>query len=63
MREFQETARVEMGLERLRLTARAGLGLEDFYRALGWVESGQWPGALRVALGDDTDEVLMRLVL
>ncbi|MGW5003582.1 GNAT family N-acetyltransferase [Streptomyces hydrogenans] len=63
MREAQQTARVGMGLERLRLSARTGLGLEDFYRTLGWVEVGRWSGALRVAPGDDRDEILMSLVL
>ncbi|MFF8102314.1 GNAT family N-acetyltransferase [Streptomyces sp. NPDC014986] len=56
-------AREEMGLERLRLSARAGLGLEDFYRKCGWTEVGRWPGALRVAPGDDRDEILMSLAL
>ncbi|WP_270890268.1 GNAT family N-acetyltransferase [Streptomyces sp. DHE17-7] len=32
MRRLPEIAREEMGLERLRLAVRAGLGLEDFYR-------------------------------
>lgn len=63
LRQVQETARADMGLERLRLTARAGPGLEDFYRTLGWVEVGRWPGALRVAPGDDRDEILMSLAL
>ncbi len=63
MRRVRQMARDEMGLERLGLTARGGLGLEDFYAKLGWVEVGRWPGALRVAPGDDRDEVLMSLTL
>ncbi|GHJ35170.1 GNAT family N-acetyltransferase [Streptomyces sp. TS71-3] len=63
MHRVRGIARDEMGLERLRLTARSGLGLEDFYRGLGWVEVGRWPGALRVAPGDDRDEILMSLAL
>ncbi|MFD0272124.1 GNAT family N-acetyltransferase [Streptomyces sp. NPDC127106] len=56
-------ARDELGLERLQLSARSGGGLEEFYRRLGWVEVGRWPGALRVAPGDDRDDVLMSLAL
>ncbi|MER6526240.1 GNAT family N-acetyltransferase [Streptomyces sp. NPDC001508] len=63
MRRLAGVARDEMGLERLGLTARSGLGLEEFYRKLGWVEVGRWPGALRVAPGDDRDEILMSLAL
>ncbi|CAL9272092.1 hypothetical protein SUDANB5_00537 [Streptomyces sp. SudanB5_2050] len=63
MRRLPEIAREEMGLERLRLAVRAGLGLEDFYRGVGWAEVGRWPGALRVAPGDDRDEILMSLAL
>lgn len=56
-------AREEMGLERLAIAVRGGLGLEEFYGRLGWTEVGRWPGALRVAPGDDRDEILMSLVL
>lgn len=63
MHRVRDIARDEMGLERLGLAARGGLGLEDFYRRLGWTEIGRWPGALRVAPGDDRDEVLMSLTL
>ncbi|WP_369179486.1 GNAT family N-acetyltransferase [Streptomyces mutabilis] len=63
MRRLPAIAREEMGLERLRLSVRAGLGLEDFYRGVGWTEVGRWPGALRVAPGDDRDEILMSLAL
>ncbi len=37
------------------------LGLEDFYGRLGWAEIGRWPDALRLAPGDDRDEILMIL--
>ncbi|WP_254076915.1 GNAT family N-acetyltransferase [Streptomyces pacificus] len=59
MREVHRVAREEMGLERLKLSVRAGLGIEDFYRRAGWAEVGRWPGALRLAPGDDRDEILM----
>jgi GNAT superfamily N-acetyltransferase len=61
MRRVRDVARREMGLEQLRLSARAGMGLEDFYGRLGWREVGRWPGALRLGPGDDRDEVLMLL--
>ncbi|MFF2523488.1 GNAT family N-acetyltransferase [Streptomyces liangshanensis] len=63
MCRVHRVAREEMGLERLKLTARAGLGLEQFYRKAGWTEVGRWPGALRLAPGDDRDEILMSLAL
>lgn len=63
MRHTKTVARDEMGLERLQLSARAGLGLEDFYRKAGWTEVGRWPGALRVAPGDDRDDILMSVRL
>ncbi|WP_329281021.1 GNAT family N-acetyltransferase [Streptomyces sp. NBC_00691] len=61
MSRVREIARDEMGLEQLRLAARGGVGLEAFYGRLGWREVGRWPGALRLAPGDDRDEVLMML--
>ena len=60
MRRVRDVARDELGLEQLRLEARGGEGLEDFYRRLGWQEIGRWPGALRFDFGD-RDEVLMLL--
>ncbi|MEU6424424.1 GNAT family N-acetyltransferase [Microbispora sp. NPDC046973] len=63
MREVRQVAREEMALEQLHLAARGGVGLEDFYGRLGWKEIGRWPGALRLAPGDDRDEVLMVLEL
>jgi GNAT superfamily N-acetyltransferase len=63
MHRVRDVARDEMGLERLSLSARGGVGLEEFYRRVGWVEVGRWPGALRIAPGDDRDEFLMSLAL
>ncbi|GAA2326194.1 GNAT family N-acetyltransferase [Streptomyces cuspidosporus] len=63
MRRVRRIAREEMGLERLKLTVRSGLGLEVFYGKAGWTEVGRWPGALRLAPGDDRDEILMSLAL
>jgi GNAT superfamily N-acetyltransferase len=60
MGEVRRIARDELGLEQLRLEARSGAGLEDFYGRLGWTEVGRWPGALRFPCGD-RDEVLMLL--
>jgi GNAT superfamily N-acetyltransferase len=57
----RQVARSEMGLEQLRLAARGGTGLEHFYARLGWTVIGRWPGALRLAPGDDRDEILMIL--
>ncbi|MEU5241504.1 GNAT family N-acetyltransferase [Streptomyces lydicus] len=62
LRRARGTA-TDMGLEQLHIGVRAGLGLEDFYRRLGWAEVGRWPGALRLAPGDDRDEILMALDL
>ena len=60
MHEVRRIARDELGLEQLRLEARGGAGLEDFYGRLGWTEAGRWPAALRFPHGD-RDEVLMLL--
>ncbi|MFF8379942.1 GNAT family N-acetyltransferase [Streptomyces sp. NPDC015661] len=61
VRHARAIARDEMGLEQLRLAARGGVGLEDFYGRLGWREIGRWPGALRLSADDDRDEILMVL--
>jgi GNAT superfamily N-acetyltransferase len=60
MHRVRAVARDELGLEQLRLEARGGEGLEEFYGRLGWREIGRWPGALRFDHGD-RDEVLMLL--
>ena len=46
-----------LGLEMLHLTVRGGYGLEGFYAGLGYREFGRMPGAIRVAPGDDREEV------
>jgi len=48
-----------LGLEHLQLTVRGGTGLESFYERFGYVVVGRHPGAVRVAPGDDRDEVMM----
>jgi GNAT superfamily N-acetyltransferase len=58
MREAARRA-PELGWRALHVTVRGGLGLERFYRRLGYREVGRLPGALRVAPGDDRDEILM----
>jgi GNAT superfamily N-acetyltransferase len=60
MHRVRDIARDELGLEQLRLEARSGEGLEDFYGRLGWQVIGRWPSALRFTFGD-RDEVLMLL--
>ncbi|MFE0461351.1 GNAT family N-acetyltransferase [Kitasatospora sp. NPDC058965] len=45
------------GLAGLRLTSRGGTGLEKFYTRCGYTEVGRVPGAIRVAPGDDRDDI------
>ncbi|MGY1631087.1 GNAT family N-acetyltransferase [Geodermatophilus sp. SYSU D01186] len=45
------------GLEFLHLTVRGGTGIEAFYEGLGYRQFGRMPGAIRVAPGDDRDEI------
>jgi GNAT superfamily N-acetyltransferase len=49
----------ERAWEFLHLTARGGTGVDEFYRRLGYTEVGRVPGAIRVAPGDDRDEIVM----
>lgn len=51
------------GIEAIRLTCRGGVGLERFYSSCGYKEVGRIPGAIRVAPGDDRDDVYMLLTL
>lgn len=62
MREAERVAR-EAGLTGLHVLVRSGMGTEDFYAKLGYREVGRLPGALRVAVGDDRDEISMWLSL
>lgn len=45
------------GIERLYLSARDGTGLPEYYARRGWHEIGRFPKAVRVAPGDERDEV------
>ncbi|MBC2863962.1 GNAT family N-acetyltransferase [Streptomyces mexicanus] len=58
-----DAARGFDGIEAIRLSCRGGLGLERFYASCGYKEVGRVPGAIRVAPGDDRDDVLMLLPL
>ncbi|MFJ9148391.1 GNAT family N-acetyltransferase [Streptomyces sp. NPDC102270] len=58
-----DAARTFEGVEAIRLTCRSGLGLERFYGSCGYKEVGRVPGAIRVAPGDDRDDVIMLLPL
>lgn len=62
MREAERIGRA-MSLAALQVTVRAGAGTEKFYARLGYTEVGRVPGALRVAPGDDRDEIYMWLDL
>lgn len=57
----------EMGrrldLEFLCLTVRGGLGIEGFYSRIGYEIHGRNPRAIRVAPGDERDEIHMRYEL
>jgi GNAT superfamily N-acetyltransferase len=58
-----DAARGFDGIEAIRLTCRGGLGLERFYGSCGYKEVGRVPGAIRVAPGDDRDDIIMLLPL
>lgn len=53
----------DLGLEQLALSVRGGTGTERFYERFGYTVFGRHPAAIRIAPGDDRDEILMRLVL
>ncbi|MDP9799703.1 GNAT superfamily N-acetyltransferase [Catenuloplanes nepalensis] len=53
----------DSGWEALHLTVRAGNNTERFYQRAGYKEVGRLPGAIRVAPGDDRDEIHMWLPL
>lgn len=59
LRRLENLARDEWDMDFLQLNVRGGMGLERFYERLGWHEVGRIPRALRIAAGDDRDEVHM----
>ncbi|MFE0315155.1 GNAT family N-acetyltransferase [Streptomyces albogriseolus] len=61
--EAERAARAMDGVEAIRLGCRGGLGLERFYASCGYKEVGRVPDAIRVAPGDDRDDVIMLLAL
>ncbi len=63
MASAAEAARGLDGIEAIRLTCRGGTGADRFYEACGYKEVGRVPGAIRVAEGDDRDDVVMLLPL
>ncbi|MFJ3711279.1 GNAT family N-acetyltransferase [Streptomyces sp. NBC_01267] len=56
-------ARTFDGVESIRLTCRGGTGVDRFYGSCGYKEVGRVPGAIRVAPGDDRDDITMYLPL
>ncbi|MEW2305757.1 GNAT family N-acetyltransferase [Streptomyces sp. NPDC006655] len=58
-----DAARGFDGTTAIRLTCRGGQGLESFYGSCGYQEVGRVPGAIRVAPGDDRDDITMLLPL
>lgn len=48
-----------LGLEQLHLTVRGGTGAEAFYGRLGYRILARLPDAIRVAPGDDREEIYM----
>ena len=53
----------DLGLEQLQLTTRDGHHFEAFYERFGYTVVGRHPGAVRVAHGDDRNEVMMVALL
>jgi len=58
-----DAARSIDGIEAIRLTCRGGTGADSFYARCGYKEVGRVPGAIRVAPGDDRDDIVMLLPL
>ncbi|MYS09138.1 GNAT family N-acetyltransferase [Streptomyces sp. SID6041] len=66
MAAVEHTARTAEGfdhIEAIRLTCRGGTGVDGFYGACGYKEVGRVPDAIRVAPGDDRDDIIMLLPL
>ncbi|MFJ5294224.1 MULTISPECIES: N-acetyltransferase family protein [unclassified Streptomyces] len=58
-----DAARTLDGIEAIRLTCRGGTGVDRFYESCGYKEVGRVPDAIRVAPGDDRDDIMMYLPL
>nr|WP_202457094.1 MULTISPECIES: GNAT family N-acetyltransferase [unclassified Streptomyces] len=58
MAAVEDAARTLEGTDAIRLTCRGGTGLEHFYASCGYKEVGRVPGAIRVAPGDDRDDIM-----
>lgn len=58
-----DAARGFDGIQAIRLTCRGGTGVESFYASCGYKEVGRVPDAIRVAPGDDRDDIIMLLRL
>ncbi|MCG7524582.1 GNAT family N-acetyltransferase [Streptomyces sp. OfavH-34-F] len=63
MAAVADAAHATEGIEALRLTCRGGTGADRFYASCGYKEVGRVPGAIRVADGDDRDDITMLLPL
>ncbi|MGW2863473.1 GNAT family N-acetyltransferase [Streptomyces sp. SDr-06] len=63
MRATADAVRGLGGIDAIRLTCRGGTGADRFYTACGYKEVGRVPGAIRVADGDDRDDIIMLLPL
>jgi GNAT superfamily N-acetyltransferase len=63
MAAAEAAARTLPGVEAIRLTCRGGTGADRFYARCGYKEVGRVPAAIRVAPGDDRDDVIMLLPL
>ncbi|WP_031518779.1 GNAT family N-acetyltransferase [Streptomyces sp. NRRL F-5123] len=63
MAATEAAARTFPGIEAIRLTCRGGTGVDTFYAGCGYKEVGRVPGAIRVAPGDDRDDIVMLLAL
>ena len=59
MAGLHRVARETEGIEMVTLDYRSGTGVGGFYARCGYTEVGRIPGAIRVAPGDDRDDVIM----
>ncbi|MFE0099428.1 GNAT family N-acetyltransferase [Streptomyces sp. NPDC059009] len=63
MAAVEDSARGLDGIEAIRLTCRGGIGVDRFYASCGYKEVGRAPGMIRVAPGDDRDDITFLLPL